>query len=158
MNNIKLKPIAIRRFIAYFIDSMIIGVLFQGVLLFNILPTNDSKTGFSILYFISILISFGYYILFWTNTAKNTAGQFLCRLQIKHRVTAKACIKRLIYLHLGPLFYWGALSYMNIRGLAEEVANSYLVLTAIIVITLHLIYGFNVDRIDKVSGIEVVEK
>ena len=47
---------------------------------------------------------------------------------------------------------------MNLRGLTGEVANSYILLTAIKVITLQLIYGFNVNRIDKVSGIEVVKK
>ena len=76
MSEIKLKSITIRRFIAYFLDSVIIGILFQVILLSGILPINslnssdiisnvsDSKMGFSIVYFIGILLSFGYYILF----------------------------------------------------------------------------------------------
>ena len=170
MSEIKLKSITIRRFIAYFLDSAIIGILFQVILLSGILPINslnssdiisnvsDSKMGFSIVYFIGILLSFGYYILFWTSSAKSTVGQFICKLQIKQQVTAKTCIKRLIYLHLTSLFYWVALSYMNLRGLTGEAANSYILLTAILVITLQIIYAFNVNRIDRASGIEVIEK
>jgi hypothetical protein len=79
-------------------------------------------------------------------------------LQIKQQVTAKTCIKRLIYLHLTSLFYWVALSYMNLRGLTGEAANAYILLTAILVITLQIIYAFNVNRIDRVSEIEVIEK
>ena len=163
MSEIKLKSITIRRFIAYFLDSAIIGILFQVILLSGILSINDSngsdsKIGFSIVYFIGILLSFGYYILFWTSSAKSTAGQFICKLQIKQQVTAKTCIKRLIYLHLTSLFYWVALSYMNLRGLTGEAANAYILLTAILVITLQIIYAFNVNRIDRVSGIEVIEK
>ena len=60
MSEIKLKSITIRRFIAYFLDSAIIGILFQVILLSGILPINslnssdiiinvsDSKMGFSI--------------------------------------------------------------------------------------------------------------
>ena len=86
MSEIKLKSITIRRFIAYFLDSAIIGILFQVILLSGILSINhsngsDSKIGFSIVYFIGILLSFGYYILFWTSSAKSTAGQFICKLQ-----------------------------------------------------------------------------
>ena len=163
MSEIKLKSITIRRFIAYFLDSAIIGILFQVILLSGILSINDSngsdsKIGFSIVYFIGILLSFGYYILFWTSSAKSTIGQFICKLQIKQQVTAKTCIKRLIYLHLTSLFYWVALSYMNLRGLTGEAANSYILLTAILVITLQIIYAFNVNRIDRASGIEVIEK
>ena len=158
-----IKSITIRRFIAYFLDSAIIGILFQVILLSGILSINDSngsdsKIGFSIVYFIGILLSFGYYILFWTSSAKSTAGQFICKLQIKQQVTAKTCIKRLIYLHLTSLFYLVALSYMNLRGLTGEAANAYILLTAILVITLQIIYAFNVNRIDRVSGIEVIEK
>lgn len=158
-----IKSITIRRFIAYFLDSAIIGILFQVILLSGILSINDSnvsdsKIEFSIVYFIGILLSFGYYILFWTSSAKSTAGQFICKLQIKQQVTAKTCIKRLIYLHLTSLFYWVALSYMNLRGLTGEAANAYILLTAILVITLQIIYAFNVNRIDRVSGIEVIEK
>jgi RDD family len=163
MSEIKLKSIIIRRFIAYSLDSAIIGILFQVILLSGILSINDSngsdsKIGFSIVYFIGILLSFGYYILFWTSSAKSTIGQFICKLQIKQHVTAKTCIKRLIYLHLTSLFYWVALSYMNLRGLTGEAANSYILLTAILVITLQIIYAFNVNRIDRASGIEVIEK
>ena len=163
MSEIKLKSITIRRFIAYFLDSAIIGILFQVILLSGILSINDSngsdsKIGFSIVYFIGILLSFGYYILFWTSSAKSTAGQFICKLQIKQQVTAKTCIKRLIYLHLTSLFYLVALSYMNLRGLTGEAANAYILLTAILVITLQIIYAFNVNRIDRVSEIEVIEK
>ncbi len=163
MSEIKLKSITIRRFIAYFLDSAIIGILFQVILLSGILSINDSngsdsKIGFSIVYFIGILLSFGYYILFWTSSAKSTAGQFICKLQIKQQVTAKTCIKRLIYLHLTSLFYLVALSYMNLRELTGEAANSYILLTAILVITLQIIYAFNVNKIDRVSGIEVIEK
>ena len=163
MSEIKLKSITIRRFIAYFLDSAIIGILFQVILLSGILSINDSngsdsKIGFSIVYFIGILLSFGYYILFWTSSAKSTAGQFICKLQIKQQVTAKTCIKRLIYLHLTSLFYLVALSYMNLRGLTGEAANAYILLTAILVITLQIIYAFNVNRIDRASGIEVIEK
>ena len=163
MSEIKLKSITIRRFIAYFLDSAIIGILFQVILLSGILSINDSnvsdsKIEFSIVYFIGILLSFGYYILFWTSSAKSTAGQFICKLQIKQQVTAKTCIKRLIYLHLTSLFYWVALSYMNLRGLTGEAANAYILLTAILVITLQIIYAFNVNRIDRASGIEVIEK
>ena len=163
MSEIKLKSITIRRFIAYFLDSAIIGILFQVILLSGILSINDSnvsdsKIEFSIVYFIGILLSFGYYILFWTSSAKSTVGQFICKLQIKQQVTAKTCIKRLIYLHLTSLFYWVALSYMNLRGLTGEAANAYILLTAILVITLQIIYAFNVNRIDRVSGIEVIEK
>ena len=163
MSEIKLKSITIRRFIAYFLDSAIIGILFQVILLSGILSINDSnvsdsKIEFSIVYFIGILLSFGYYILFWTSSAKSTAGQFICKLQIKQQVTAKTCIKRLIYLHLTSLFYWVALSYMNLRGLTGEAANAYILLTAILVITLQIIYAFNVNRIDRVSEIEVIEK
>ena len=158
-----IKSITIRRFIAYFLDSAIIGILFQVILLSGILSINDSnvsdsKIEFSIVYFIGILLSFGYYILFWTSSAKSTAGQFICKLQIKQQVTAKTCIKRLIYLHLTSLFYWVALSYMNLRGLTGEAANAYILLTAILVITLQIIYAFNVNRIDRASGIEVIEK
>ena len=158
-----IKSITIRRFIAYFLDSAIIGILFQVILLSGILSINDSngsdsKIGFSIVYFIGILLSFGYYILFWTSSAKSTAGQFICKLQIKQQATAKTCIKRLIYLHLTSLFYLVALSYMNLRGLTGEAANSYILLTAILVITLQIIYAFNVNKIDRVSGIEVIEK
>jgi len=158
-----LKSITLRRFIAYFLDSAIIGILFQVILLSGILSINDSnvsdsKIEFSIVYFIGILLSFGYYILFWTSSAKSTVGQFICKLQIKQQVTAKTCIKRLIYLHLTSLFYWVALSYMNLRGLTGEAANSYILLTAILVITLQIIYAFNVNRIDRASGIEVIEK
>ena len=158
-----IKSITIRRFIAYFLDSAIIGILFQVILLSGILSINDSnvsdsKIEFSIVYFIGILLSFGYYILFWTSSAKSTVGQFICKLQIKQQVTAKTCIKRLIYLHLTSLFYWVALSYMNLRGLTGEAANAYILLTAILVITLQIIYAFNVNRIDRVSGIEVIEK
>jgi len=158
-----IKSITIRRFIAYFLDSAIIGILFQVILLSGILSINDSngsdsKIGFSIVYFIGILLSFGYYILFWTSSAKSTVGQFICKLQIKQQVTAKTCIKRLIYLHLTSLFYWVALSYMNLRGLTGEAANAYILLTAILVITLQIIYAFNVNRIDRASGIEVIEK
>ena len=158
-----IKSITIRRFIAYFLDSAIIGILFQVILLSGILSINDSnvsdsKIEFSIVYFIGILLSFGYYILFWTSSAKSTAGQFICKLQIKQQVTAKTCIKRLIYLHLTSLFYLVALSYMNLRGLTGEAANAYILLTAILVITLQIIYAFNVNRIDRVSGIEVIEK
>ena len=158
-----IKSITIRRFIAYFLDSAIIGILFQVILLSGILSINDSnvsdsKIEFSIVYFIGILLSFGYYILFWTSSAKSTAGQFICKLQIKQQVTAKTCIKRLIYLHLTSLFYWVALSYMNLRGLTGEAANAYILLTAILVITLQIIYAFNVNRIDRVSEIEVIEK
>ena len=72
MSEIKLKSITIRRFIAYFLDSAIIGILFQVILLSGILPINslnssdiisnvsDSKMGFSIVYFIVIFIRFGY--------------------------------------------------------------------------------------------------
>lgn len=163
MSEIKLKSITIRRFIAYFLDSAIIGILFQVILLSGILSINDSnvsdsKIEFSIVYFIGILLSFGYYILFWTSSAKSTVGQFICKLQIKQQVTAKTCIKRLIYLHLTSLFYWVALSYMNLRGLTGEAANAYILLTAILVITLQIIYAFNVNRIDRASGIEVIEK
>ncbi len=158
-----IKSITIRRFIAYFLDSAIIGILFQVILLSGILSINDSnvsdsKIEFSIVYFIGILLSFGYYILFWTSSAKSTVGQFICKLQIKQQVTAKTCIKRLIYLHLTSLFYWVALSYMNLRGLTGEAANAYILLTAILVITLQIIYAFNVNRIDRVSEIEVIEK
>ena len=158
-----IKSITIRRFIAYFLDSAIIGILFQVILLSGILSINDSnvsdsKIEFSIVYFIGILLSFGYYILFWTSSAKSTAGQFICKLQIKQQVTAKTCIKRLIYLHLTSLFYLVALSYMNLRGLTGEAANAYILLTAILVITLQIIYAFNVNRIDRVSEIEVIEK
>ena len=158
-----IKSITIRRFIAYFLDSAIIGILFQVILLSGILSINDSnvsdsKIEFSIVYFIGILLSFGYYILFWTSSAKSTAGQFICKLQIKQQVTAKTCIKRLIYLHLTSLFYLVALSYMNLRGLTGEAANAYILLTAILVITLQIIYAFNVNRIDRASGIEVIEK
>ena len=158
-----IKSITIRRFIAYFLDSAIIGILFQVILLSGILSINDSnvsdsKIEFSIVYFIGILLSFGYYILFWTSSAKSTVGQFICKLQIKQQVTAKTCIKRLIYLHLTSLFYWVALSYMNLRGLTGEAANAYILLTAILVITLQIIYAFNVNKIDRVSGIEVIEK
>ncbi len=158
-----IKSITIRRFIAYFLDSAIIGILFQVILLSGILSINDSnvsdsKIEFSIVYFIGILLSFGYYILFWTSSAKSTVGQFICKLQIKQQVTAKTCIKRLIYLHLTSLFYWVALSYMNLRGLTGEAANAYILLTAILVITLQIIYAFNVNRIDRASGIEVIEK
>jgi uncharacterized RDD family membrane protein YckC len=78
-----IKSITIRRFIAYFLDSAIIGVLFQVILLSGILPINslnssdiisnvsDIKIGFSIVYFIGILLSFGYYILFWTSSVKS---------------------------------------------------------------------------------------
>ena len=158
-----IKSITIRPFIAYFLDSAIIGILFQVILLSGILSINDSnvsdsKIEFSIVYFIGILLSFGYYILFWTSSAKSTVGQFICKLQIKQQVTAKTCIKRLIYLHLTSLFYWVALSYMNLRGLTGEAANAYILLTAILVITLQIIYAFNVNKIDRVSGIEVIEK
>ncbi len=158
-----IKSITIRRFIAYFLDSAIIGILFQVILLSGILSINDSnvsdsKIEFSIVYFIGILLSFGYYILFWTSSAKSTVGQFICKLQIKQQVTAKTCIKRLIYLHLTSLFYLVALSYMNLRELTGEAANSYILLTAILVITLQIIYAFNVNKIDRVSGIEVIEK
>jgi hypothetical protein len=47
---------------------------------------------------------------------------------------------------------------MNLRGLTGEAANSYILLTAILVITLQIIYAFNVNRIDRASGIEVIEK
>ena len=158
-----IKSITIRLFIAYFLDSEIFGIFFQVILLSGILSINDSnvsdsKIEFSIVYFIGILLSFGYYILFWTSSAKSTAGQFICKLQIKQQVTAKTCIKRLIYLHLTSLFYLVALSYMNLRGLTGEAANAYILLTAILVITLQIIYAFNVNRIDRVSGIEVIEK
>jgi hypothetical protein len=95
---------------------------------------------------------------FISTFSKSTAGQFICKLQIKQQVTAKTCIKRLIYLHLTSLFYWVALSYMNLRGLTGEAANAYILLTAILVITLQIIYAFNVNRIDRASGIEVIEK
>ena len=67
MSEIKLKSITIRRFIAYFLDSVIIGILFQVILLSGIFPINslnssdiisnvsDSKMGFSIVYFIVLI-------------------------------------------------------------------------------------------------------
>ena len=148
-----------RRAVAYFIDGAVITLLFQAILITGILPVKpESKIGFSILYFIGILLSCGYYVLFWTSSSKNTVGQFLCKLQIKHKVTPKGCVKRLVYLHLASFFYLGAVSYMNLRDLTGEVANSYMLITAIIVITLHVIYAVNIERIDKFSEIEVVMK
>ena len=154
----KAKLIA-RRAVAYLIDSAVITVLFQAIIISGILPIKpESKIGFSILYFIGILLSCGYYVLFWTSSSKNTVGQFLCKLQIKHKVTPKGCVKRLVYLHLASFFYLGAVSYMNLRGLTGEIANSYMLITAITVITLHVIYAFNIDRVDKITAIEVVMK
>jgi hypothetical protein len=47
---------------------------------------------------------------------------------------------------------------VSLDRLTGEAANSYILLTAILVITLQIIYAFNVNRIDRASGIEVIEK
>ena len=76
----KAKLIA-RRAVAYFIDGAVITLLFQVILITGILPVKpESKIGFSILYLVGILLSCGYYVLFWTSSSKNTVGQFLCKL------------------------------------------------------------------------------
>ena len=148
----------LRRTLAYFLDSIVVSALFQFFLLSCSVVISINQIGFFRLYFISIILSFGYYTLLWTSSIRRTVGQFLCQIQIKDEVNTYRCIKRLMYLHLASFFYWCALSYMSFRQLVGDAANIYLIFMSIIVIILHLLYALNINKIDRVSGIEVIFK
>ena len=161
----QLKTLKVRRFIAYFLDNIILSGLASiyisigvkiGMLKFYLLPDVIVPL---IVQFLGVAVSIFYFAFCWCSTKRaSTLGQFLCKLKIKKSATIKQCIKRVLFMNIKAIYFWVTMSYIFIRKLEGEIQVHSIAVSVISTIVIQMIYAFNIDRVDKITAIEVVMK
>jgi uncharacterized RDD family membrane protein YckC len=161
----QIKTLKVRRFIAYFLDGIILSGLSSvyisiglklGILKFYAMPNVIVPL---IVQFIGIMVSIAYYTLCWHSAKRgSTLGQFLCKLKIKKPATIKQCVKRVLLMNIAAVYFWFSASYVFIRKLEGDTQVYCVAIVVLSTILMQLIYAFNIDRVEKITAIEVVAK
>ena len=159
--------IRIKRISAYMLDNIISFILFQIIItVFHILLriikasiSIDNQIFVIIINIVSIVFVFLYYRYFWIQSGYYaTPAQMLCQIKIKVKPNLRQCIQRIIFMHVGGLYITIAAIYMYISKMEQYVGNKFLLITISSAIVMQLIYGFYIDRVDKITGIEIVDR
>ena len=151
-NMIKIKRVA-----AYMLDSLAISTV--GWLISYIMKVPELRL-FSaqhiMLMSLSIVISFGYYIYFWHKSSfQATLGQLACTLKVSERPTIKQCLKRMVFMHIGGIFFCSVLTYVKIFKAEEQIQYNFLLFTMLSTVAMNLIYAIFIRRVDEVTGIRI---
>ena len=156
----------IKRIAAYMLDNVISFILFQIIIivihsLLCIVKTSvliDNQIFVIMTNIISIVFVFLYYSYFWVQSRYYaTPAQRLCQIKIKVKPNAKQCIQRIIFMHAGGLYMTITVIYMYISKIEDYIGNKFLLITISSAIVMQIIYGFYIDRVDKITGIEIVD-
>ena len=162
----QLKLIKVRRFIAYFLDYIILSIfssiyIFIGVkigtLKYHIIPSAIIPL---LNLFIGIMVSIAYYLLFWSKLKlHSTPGQLICKLKIKVAPTIKQCIKRVLFMNAATMYFWVAATYVISSGRIQEDMQPYCMLIILLsTLAIQIIYAYFINGVDKVTGIKVVDR
>ena len=154
-----------RRFAAYFLDGVIVLVLAE-FLISTLLPKNVTESAIIDNPFVSFLLSimaiilkFGYYIYFWNKSRLGrTLGQIVFQLKVKHTVTLQQCIKRLLLMNISAIYLCIAMHYMYLSSIHGDMQNYFVIVAVLSTLIMQLIYAHYINKVDKVTGIEIVSK
>lgn len=154
------KILKAKRIVAYILDSAAISLICGVSALFIMISELQLFSLAHTMYLIfGVFITCVYYTYFWHySDSKSTLGQKICSLEINRRATIKQCIKRMLFMNIGAIFYCTALLYANIIGAELHLKSRYLLVTMLCTIAMQLIYPIFIKRIDAVTGIRVAEE
>lgn len=159
-----LKSINARRFIAYILDCITLSILSQFMIyfVFWLGVTEFKNSNYFLVFFLdlsSIALNFIYYILFWNKLKLgSTIGQLICRLKIKKSATIRQCIKRLVFMKIAAIYSCLALNYIFIRKIEGDLASTLMGITLLSASVMQSIYAIFINKVDKITDIEVINK
>lgn len=159
-----LKSINARRFIAYILDCITLSILSQFMIyfVFWLGVTEFKNSNYFLVFFLdlsSIALNFIYYILFWNKLKLgSTLGQLICKLKIRKSATIQQCIKRLFFMKIAAIYFWLALNYLFIKKIEGNLASILIGVTLLFAIAMQSIYAIFIHKIEKITGIEVINR